>query len=274
MMRVAIFVDAGYAYAQGGESISGSKQRHNLELNESAFICKLREIANRQTGDMPLLRIYWYDGLLRGRMSPEQERLADMDNVKFRFGTLRYGRQKGVDSLIVTDLIELARNQAISDAVLLSGDDDVRIGVEIAQSFGVRVHLIGIESSSGQGSQSRLLLQAADTTTELSGVEVQTFLKVRSESDADSAEASRADASNDGMPQLLDNVVDELVPTLSQAEISDIIANSEPNSPIPYQVDRRLLILGGEKVGRDLEESEKHYIRRRLKERVVEYGHE
>jgi uncharacterized LabA/DUF88 family protein len=34
--------------------------------------------------------------------------------------------------LIGTDLIELARNHAISDAVLLSGDEDLRIGVQIA----------------------------------------------------------------------------------------------------------------------------------------------
>ena len=49
---------------------------------------------------------------------------------------MRDGRQKGVDSLIVTDLIELARNHAISDAVLLAGDEELRIGVQIAQSLG------------------------------------------------------------------------------------------------------------------------------------------
>lgn len=52
-----------------------------------------------------------------------------------------------MDSLIVTDLIALARNQAVTDAVLLSGDEDVRIGVEIAQGYGVRAQLVGIEPS-------------------------------------------------------------------------------------------------------------------------------
>ena len=65
--------------------------------------------------------------------------------MKLRLGQLNSeGQQKGVDSLIVTDLIELARNKAISDAVVLTGDEDIRVGVQIAQSLGVRVHLLGI----------------------------------------------------------------------------------------------------------------------------------
>ena len=67
------------------------------------------------------------------------------------------GQQKGVDSLIIMDLIELARNHAISEAVLLSGDEDLRVGVQLAQSFGVRVHLLGVEPT--RGNQSYLLLQ-------------------------------------------------------------------------------------------------------------------
>ncbi len=86
----------------------------------------------------------------------EQQDLADSDDVKLRLGVIAYtGRQKGVDSLIVTDLIELARNHAITDALLLSGDEDVRIGVQIAQTYGVRVHLLGVQpAADNQGNQS------------------------------------------------------------------------------------------------------------------------
>ena len=81
---------------------------------------------------------------MRNRPSQEQLDLAHSDDVKLRLGFINeYGQQKGVDSLIVTDLVELARNHAISDAVILSGDEDIRIGVQIAQSFGVRAHLTG-----------------------------------------------------------------------------------------------------------------------------------
>lgn len=100
------------------------------------------------------------------RQPAEQELLANSDNVKLRLGVVNdMGRQKGVDSLIVTDLIALARNQAVTDAVLLSGDKDVRIGVEIAQGYGVRVHLVGTEPS--RASQSNALHQESDTKTEI-----------------------------------------------------------------------------------------------------------
>ncbi len=52
----------------------------------------------------------------------EQQSIADADDVKLRLGIISpSGQQKGVDSLIVTDLVELARNHAISDADVLSG---------------------------------------------------------------------------------------------------------------------------------------------------------
>ena len=154
MSRVAIFVDAGYLYARGSEVICGSPQpRTALKLNRPDTVDKLRT-----------------DGVPRQGPSQEQQDLADSNDVKLRLGVINsYGQQKGVDSLIVTDLVELARNRAITDAVVLSGDEDIRIGVLIAQSFGVRAHLIGI--GPGRGSQSRSLLQESDTTVEWSEAE-------------------------------------------------------------------------------------------------------
>lgn len=122
-MRFAVFVDAGYLYAAGASAIhgEGGTNRANLELNHPSMIAKLEDLSKELTRDTPLLRIYWYDGILQGQRSQAQQELAAADNLKVRLGTVSGGRQKGVDSLIVTDLIELARNHAISDAVLLSG---------------------------------------------------------------------------------------------------------------------------------------------------------
>jgi len=95
------------------------------------------------SGSLPALRIYWYDAMPGPRMSLDQAELAQVAGVKLRLGALNnIGEQKGVDSLIVTDLIDLARNGAIADAVLISGDEDLRIAVQVAQSFGVRVHVL------------------------------------------------------------------------------------------------------------------------------------
>ncbi|HVC62626.1 MAG TPA: NYN domain-containing protein [Acetobacteraceae bacterium] len=125
MPSVAIFVDAGYLFAQGSVAIFGSgKPRQLLKLNESAAIVELTNIASERAPNLPLLRVYWYDGVRSARQLPaDHAALAFMDHVKLRLGFITSkGQQKGVDSLIVTDMIELARNHAMSDAVLLSGD--------------------------------------------------------------------------------------------------------------------------------------------------------
>ena len=110
-------------------------------------------------------------------MTVEQTTLAEMPDVKMRLDYINgAGEQKGVDSLIVTDLIELARNQAIGDAYLVSGDGDLRVAVQIAQSFGVRVHLITLEPSNS--SLNRQLRQEVDTRQEIPKTEVIKFLRM------------------------------------------------------------------------------------------------
>jgi uncharacterized LabA/DUF88 family protein len=74
-------------------------------------------------------------------------------------------------------LVTLAKNRAMTDALLLSGDDDLRAAVEEAQAFGVRVHLLGIAPA--RENQAAALVQAADTTRELTEAEVRSFLSSR-----------------------------------------------------------------------------------------------
>ncbi|MHA1559978.1 MAG: NYN domain-containing protein, partial [Alphaproteobacteria bacterium] len=159
MDRCAIFVDAGYLFAQGSAALAGSKKaRSSLSLQAPEVLQRLKTIAGEKAPDCRLLRVYWYDGAIGGaRPTADQALVANQDDVKLRLGFVNsHGQQKGVDSLIVTDLIELARLGSISDAVLLSGDEDVRVGVQIAQNYGVRIHLLGIAPS--RGSQSHQLL--------------------------------------------------------------------------------------------------------------------
>ena len=182
-MRVAVFVDAGYVYAQGSTTLSGlktPKPRDQLELNEAAIAKRLKALAATTSNGKELLRIYWYDGAPQSGPSAAQERLAQLGDVKLRLGFLNsVGQQKGVDSLIVTDLMELARNKAISDAVVVTGDEDIRVGVAIAQSHGVRVHVLGLAGPPAKGTQSNLLLQEADTVSTWSKADVSGFLTHR-----------------------------------------------------------------------------------------------
>ena len=177
MQRVAVFVDAGYLFAQGSALISGQKlPRSQVTLNSETCSRLLAEFARSVSG-VTLLRVYWYDGTSTGPTA-QQLTMAHLADVKLRLGFVNsVGEQKGVDSLIVTDMITLARNRAMSDAVLLSGDEDIRVGVQQAQEFGVRVHLLGIKPS--RGSQSLLLLQESDTTHEWDEGVVSTFLTCR-----------------------------------------------------------------------------------------------
>ena len=267
-MRVAVFVDAGYLSAGGSAAIAGSSlPRSRVDSDQGKIIAKLRKAAESQVGNgVSLLRIYWYDGVLPQGPSLEQQRLADADDVKLRLGIISpSGQQKGVDSLIVTDLVELARNQAVSDAVLLSGDEDVRIGVQIAQSFGVRVHLIGIEPS--RGNQSRALMQEADTTTEWSKAEIGEFLTLKPGLDPTATSTGSGDTSEIGSDtkSALDEIVSEFVKSLESDQLR-LIATLNEQDLIPEEHDRLLLGMSGRAIGRILDFAERRYLRDRFKQ--------
>jgi uncharacterized LabA/DUF88 family protein len=179
MDRVGIFVDAGYLFASGGALLLGSPvTRSQLQLDIPAVARWLRDFAEAQS-DLPLLRIYWYDGTDSGR-SPQHTALAFHDRVKVRLGRVNeFGQQKGLDSLIVTDMITLARNGGMSTAILLTGDEDIRVGVQQVQEHGVVVHLVGIAPV--QQNQSHLLLQEADVTHVWQSADVETFLTLNAD---------------------------------------------------------------------------------------------
>jgi len=171
--RTAVFVDAGYVFASGARLLTQEKlTRSQLHLDHERVLALLGKLAAELTG-LPLLRIYWYDGASAGPNAAHQA-LAYRPNVKLRLGQVDERGQQGVDSLLTADLVGLARNRALAEALLWTGDDDIRAGVEQAQELGVRVHLLGIEPA--RENQAAALVQAADTVRELSVSEVKTFL--------------------------------------------------------------------------------------------------
>ena len=271
-MRYAVFVDAGYLFAQGSKALAGQTlPRENVDLDISALILKLRITADTLAPSARLLRIYWYDGLVRGNLSPQQEELAFMGDVKLRLGIVSpTGRQKGVDSLIVTDLVELARNGAMTDAVMLSGDEDLRIGVQIAQSFGVRVHLIGLQPS--RGSQSLTLLQESDTTTEWQRTDVDEFMAMRAGfGNADPALKGKWESTviSEDTESVLGEAIDGFVSSLGSDEIL-LVNNLDAQAPIPKEIDSRLLATCRSSLVRDLEHVERSDMRKRFREAVIE----
>lgn len=261
MDRIAVFVDAGYLFAQGSAALTGSKKpRTSIILDTVKAINSLKALAQEKGADCKLLRIYWYDGAIGvPRPTTDQAALASLDDVKLRLGFVNSsGQQKGVDSLIVTDLIELARLKSISDALLLSGDEDVRVGVQIAQNYGVRVHLLGIFPS--RGSQSHQLLQEADTTTEWNSTNLEEFLSVRNKVetvDEVVPEAQQIDsAESDEVSAEIEVAVQRFVDALSDAELKGLKAYWDSERGVPPEFDRKLLPICRVAIKRNLERSE------------------
>ena len=283
MKRTAVFVDAGYLYAQGSACLQGSKaKRENLKLDYEVLLSILRALARSVQPSAPLLRIYWYDGTSRGP-TLDHRTLADLDDVKLRLGFINsVGQQKGVDSLLITDLVELARNGAICDAILIGGDEDLRIGVQIAQSFGVRVHLVGIEPS--RGSQSLQLRQEADTKQEITAVEVRSFLKLLSSAAIPpimisvlpaapvGAEASPAavalDTGSGSLLSSLEQGIESVLSRTSPAQMSDLKKALTTSSSVPAIYDGRVLASCRTALGRDLTMEEKKIMRTTFIKRV------
>jgi hypothetical protein len=129
----AIFVDAGYLYAAAGRLVAGTEDRRAFDLDAEGLIEALIDRARSIFADSRLLRVYWYDGARRRIHTAEQQSIAELPDVKVRLGNLNANnQQKGVDSLIRSDLESLARHRAISDAALLGGDEDLVSAVEAA----------------------------------------------------------------------------------------------------------------------------------------------
>lgn len=229
MGRVAVFVDAGYFFAQGSKELFGENLPRSLvKLAPLDFTAELKKFAEDNAA-ADLLRIYWYDGTT-GKPTQQHVELAELPNVKMRLGFINsLKQQKGVDSLIVTDMVTLAQNKAMVSCVLLAGDEDLRVGVQLTQQHGVRVHLLGIRPA--KESQSNLLRQEVDTTHEWDSSDIKPFLsKVQ------------------GFPKKLFENINSLNEVGTKAasrvpenEISGILGNLGEHQRIPPEYFRQLM---------------------------------
>ena len=65
-----------------------------------------------------------------------------------------------MDAQIRSDLEALARHHAVTDTILLAGDEDMVPAVEAAQAYGVRIHLWGVEPPYGTNQAERLVWES------------------------------------------------------------------------------------------------------------------
>lgn len=273
MNRIAVFVDAGYLFASASELLFGERlRRGELRLANAEFTAHLTTLAE-SIGGCPLLRIYWYDGTNSGP-SPAHLAIAYLDNVKLRLGFVNQsGEQKGVDALIFSDLINLARNNAISDALLVSGDEDLRVGVQQAQDYGIRVHLLGIDPADlgeMRGNQSAALQREADTRHHLDASSLRRFLRRREFFPEVPIIGGNGD-NGEGQHNLarMQELASEYAATLD-AERREQILQLPERTPLPHEIDRELLSRASELLGCKLEEAEKRTLRAALRGAAAE----
>ena len=186
MDRCALFVDAGYMLADGAMAVHGTRRRESVSWDYEGLLQLLGNLARDRTG-LPLLRCYWYEATVEGRRTAEHDALADMPGIKLRLAKLRPGRREGVETEIHRDLTVLARNRAISDAVVVSAEEDLAQVLSDVQDLGMRVTIVHV-TVDGNWTISRSLRQECDDIMELTSAHLRPYIEL-----IPGAEPARAD---------------------------------------------------------------------------------
>jgi uncharacterized LabA/DUF88 family protein len=174
--RCALFVDAGYVLADGAQAVHGTRRGESVSWDYEGLLHFLASLVTERTG-LPLLRCYWYEATVDGRRTPEQDALADMPGIKLRVAKIRPGRREGVETEIHRDLTTLARNNAISDALVVSAEEDLAQVIADVQDLGMRVTLMHI-AVDGNWTISRALRQESDDIIEIGGEHLRPYVEL------------------------------------------------------------------------------------------------
>jgi uncharacterized LabA/DUF88 family protein len=203
------FVDAGFLRAEGARALKANTGR----IRPSAAGCVTWLEAQALKESCSLLRVYWYDGAFEPdhpqylSQRTALNAIANCPGIQPRLGHIRENtpkwhhavkqavaacgvplaqfeqhfqfrpqrEQKGVDTLIVLDLVRLAQHRAYDTALVLAGDRDLAEAVRVAQDEGRRVvvaHPVG-------GGVATELRQLADEVIVISILDLQTMLTVK-----------------------------------------------------------------------------------------------
>jgi uncharacterized LabA/DUF88 family protein len=191
--RCALFVDAGYVLADGAMAVHGTRRGESVSWDYEGLLQLLSSLARERSG-LPLLRCYWYEASPDGRRTAEHDALADLPGIKLRLAKTRPGRRDGVETEIQRDLTTLARNNAVSDAMVVSAEEDLAQVIADVQDLGMRVTLVHI-AVDGNWTISRTLRQESDDLIEIGGEHLRPYVELIA-----GAEPTRATDEPDGTP--------------------------------------------------------------------------
>jgi hypothetical protein len=174
--RCALFVDASYVLADGAMAVHGTRRGESVSWDYEGLLELLSGLARERT-QLPLLRCYWYEATVDGRRTAEQDALADLPGIKLRVAKIRPGRREGVETEIHRDLTTLARNNAISDALVVSAEEDLAQVIADVQDLGMRVTLVHI-AVDGNWTISRAMRQESDDIMEIGGEQLRPYVEL------------------------------------------------------------------------------------------------
>jgi hypothetical protein len=174
--RCALFVDASYVLADGAMAVHGTRRGESVSWDYEGLVRLLSGLAAERSG-LPVLRCYWYEATVDGRRTAEQDALADLPGIKLRVAKIRPGRREGVETEIHRDLTTLARNNAISDALVVSSEEDLAQVIADVQDLGLRVTLLHI-TVDGNWTISRVLRQESDDIIEVGGEQLRPYVEL------------------------------------------------------------------------------------------------
>src|SRR6202047_2385717 len=157
-------------------AVHGTRRGESVSWDYEGLLQLLGGMARERTG-LPLLRCYWYEATVDGRRTAEQDALADIPGIKLRVAKIRPGRREGVETEIHRDLTTLARNGAVSDALVISAEEDLAQVVADVQDLGVRVTMVHI-TVDGNWTISRGLRQECDDIVEVGDAHLRPFVEL------------------------------------------------------------------------------------------------
>lgn len=261
MKRIAVFVDAGYFWVQVCQLLSGSYASRSQVSLDYASLHKhlLAEISN-QLPDGDLLRVYWYDGPGTSGKTAEHHSIDHLDDFKLRLGTRNgVGQQKGVDGLIIADLISLTQQKSITHATLVTGDADITPGVIAAQSMGLRVHLLSLGAAAAT---SPVLSAEVDLKRAWGIAEVQKFASLAAGAILATNAAALPLVTAPSFIAIAQQAVQELKTSPHSAALAGL---TKSVSTLPKEIDGYLLSVGRTAFARTLDETEKRQLRREFR---------
>src|SRR5690348_2203448 len=157
-------------------AVHGTRRAESVSWDYEGLLQLLSSLARERSG-LPVLRCYWYEATMDGRRTAEQDALADLPGIKLRIAKIRPGRREGVETEIHRDLSTLARNNAISDALVVSAEEDLAQVIADVQDLGMRVTLVHI-AVDGNWTISRALRQESDDIIEISGDHLRPYVEL------------------------------------------------------------------------------------------------